>query len=135
MRTVLKKTLLAALPLAGLLLVNTPAFAHGDEQHEQFHDRLGDLHKQEHENLGALHQEFHEHPYSKGEHKRFHHWLDREHNDFHNDVYGWHDNYHNRHWGRGRRYSGDYYRGQYWGQWPYGYGWYDGGGRLPWWRR
>jgi len=132
MKTTLKKTLLAALPLAGLLLVNAPAFAHGDGQHESFHDRLGDLHEQEHENLGALHEQFHEHPYSKWEHRRFHRWLNREHRGFHNDLYDWHRGYHDRDWGWGRRYDGNYYRGQYGVQQPYGYGWSYGASRLPW---
>ena len=132
MKTTLKKTLLAALPLAGLLLVNAPAFAHGDGQHERFHDRLGGLHEQEHENLGALHEQFHEYPYSRREHRRFHRWLKREHKGFHNDLYDWHRGYHERDWGWGRRYDGNYYRGQYEDQQPYGYGWYYGAGRLPW---
>ncbi len=50
MKTTLKKTLLAALPLAGLLFLNAPASAHDDWQHERFHDQLGNLHEQEHEN-------------------------------------------------------------------------------------
>src|SRR5437868_533213 len=127
MKTTLKKTLLAVLPLAGLLALNAPAFAHGDHddwQHERFHDRLGDLHEQEHENLGALHEQFHEHPYSKWEHRRFHRWLNREHRGFHNDLYDWHRGYHDRDWGWGSRYDGNYYRGQYEGRRPYGYSWY-----------
>jgi hypothetical protein len=134
MNTTLKKTLLAALPLAGLLFLNVPASAHDDWQHERFHDKLGDLHEQEHENLDALHEEFHEHPYSRREHRRFHRGLNREHNDFHNDLYDWHGNYHDRDRGWGRRYDDDYYRGQYGVQQPDGYGYY-GQSRVPWWWR
>jgi len=135
MKTTLKKTLLAVLPLAGLLAWNAPAFAHDDWQHERFHDRLGDLHEQEHQNLEALHEQFHEQPYSKWEHRRFHRWLNREHQGFHNDLDDWHRDYHDRDWGWGRRYDGNYYWGQYEGQRPYGYRWYYGAGRLPWWCR
>ncbi len=133
MKTTLKKTLLAALPLAGLLFLNAPASAHDDWQHERFHDQLGNLHEQEHENLGALHEEFHEQPYSRREHSRFHRWLNREHNDFHNDLYNEHQDYHNRDRYWDRRYDGNYYRGQYGVQRPYGYDRYYGAGGLPWW--
>jgi hypothetical protein len=135
MKTTLKTTLLAALPLAGLLLLNAPAFAHGDGQHERFHNNLGELHEQEHENLGALHQEFHEYPYSRREHRRFHRWLNREHNGFHKELYNEHGDYHDRDWDWGRRYDRNYYRGQYEVQRPYNGGWYHGDWGLPWWRR
>ena len=134
MKITLKKTLLAVLPLAGLLLINSPASAHDDWQHERFHDQLGDLHEQEHENLGALHQEFHEHPYSRREHQRFHRWLNREHQGFHNELYDWHRGYHDRDWYRDQRYGGNYYGGQYGIQRPYNYGLY-GADRVPWWGR
>src|SRR5712691_4627059 len=123
MKTILKKTLLAALPFAGLLLINSPASAHDDWQHERFHDQLGNLHEQEHENLGALHEEFHEHPYSRSEHRRFHRWLNREHHDYHGRDRDW-----------DRRYDGNYYRGQYGVQQPYGYERYYGASGWPWWR-
>jgi len=128
MKTPLKKTLLAVVPLAGLLLVNAPAFAHGDEQQGHSRDRWGNLHQQEHQNLHSLHQEFHEQPYSKWEHRRFHRWLNRDHRDFHNDLYSWRRNDNDRDWRWGRRYSGDYGRGQYGSPWSNDY-------RLPWWRR
>src|SRR5882672_2648474 len=132
MKTTLKKTLLTALPLAGLLFLNSPVSAHDDWQHERFHNNLGELHEQEHENLGALHEEFHEYPYSRREHRRFHRWLNREHRDFHNDLYDWHRDYHDRDWGWGSRYDGNYYRGQYGVQQLYSYGRYYGASRLPW---
>ncbi len=138
MRTTLKKTLFAVLPLGGLLFLTSPVFAHGDEnghgRHERFHDKLGDLHEQKHDKLGALHEEFHEYPYSRREHRRFHRGLKREHKDFHNDLYDWHDDYHDRGWRWGRRYGDDYYRGRYGSQRPYGSWWYYGAGDRPWWR-
>ncbi len=119
----LKKTLLAALPLAGLLLINSPASAH-HEEHERFHDELGGLHQQEHNDLGALHQEFHEHPYNRREHRRFH-----------NDLGDLHRDYHDRDWHGGRRYDDDDHDrgGWYGGQRYYGNGGYSGPGGMPWW--
>ena len=134
MKTTLKKTLLAALPLAGLLLLNSPVSAHDDWQHERLHNNLGDLHEQEHDNLDALHQQFHEYPSSRREHRRFHRSLKREHQDFHNDIYDWHRDYHDRDRYWDRRYDGDDYRGQYGVRRPNGYGWSYGAGGLPWWR-
>ncbi len=130
----LKKTLLAALPLAGLLLINSPASAH-HEEHERFHDELGGLHQQEHGDLNALHQEFHEHPYSRWEHRRFHRELNWEHRRFHNDLGDLHRDYHDRDWYGGRRYDDDDHDrgGWYGGQRYYGNGGYSGPGGMPWW--
>jgi len=68
-KTTLKTTLLAALPLVGLLLVSPPAFAYHDSwEHDAIHD-----------DLGQMHDDFHQYPHSRREHRRFHKELKREH--------------------------------------------------------
>jgi hypothetical protein len=104
MKATLKKTLLAALPLAGLLFFPLSVSAHDDE-HGALHD-----------DLNAMHREFHNGPYNKQEHKRFHKWAKRQHKDFHRDAWYERHGYDNGDWYRGRQYYGnDYYRrrGQY----------------------
>src|SRR5215475_2966928 len=69
MRLRFTNTLLAALPLAGLLFVTPAAFAYHDSwEHEGIH-----------EDLDRMHEEFHQFPHSKREHRRFHKELKREH--------------------------------------------------------
>jgi len=111
MQVKLKKILFAAVPLAGLLFMNSPASAH-DDRRGRLHD---DRHGAYHDRRGDLHQEFHGHPYSKGEHRRFHRYLKRDHRDFHKDR-DWRRDYHDRDWYGGRRYNDDdYYRGGWYG--------------------
>lgn len=140
MQTKLKKTIFAALPVAGLLLTAPAAFAHGDDHH----DRPSNRHEKYHDRRNDLHQEFHEHPSSQREHERFHRYLRRDHYDFHNDRrwsrsrdrdwrndrwYGGgrgYNDYYRRGWDGGRRsYDNDYYRGSsyynqpWWNSWWY----------------
>ncbi len=96
MKTNLPKALVAALPLAGLL-VSTPAvFGHGDDDwgHERFHQELNEEHGAAHRDLNAAHREFHQHPYTKRQHRRFHRALEREHRAVHRDLQDWHRDYH-----------------------------------------
>ena len=69
MRTLLQKTTLLALPLAGLLFGGCTA-------HERFHY-----------DLAELHEEFHEHPHTRAEHEQFHEDLQRLHDDAHAHGY------------------------------------------------
>lgn len=83
-------TLLAALPLAGLLWGAPSAFAHeNDWRHERFHDKLQDVHKRQHHQLRDLHEQFHEYPHSRQEHRQFHRWLNRDHRTAHRTLSNW----------------------------------------------
>ena len=68
MYTTLKKTLLAAFPLAGVLAAAPMTFAHDRGEHTAIHQELGNRHA-----------DFHQSPYSRREHLRFHKELKREH--------------------------------------------------------
>jgi hypothetical protein len=103
MKTVFKKTLVAALPLVGLLWGVAPASVHADDwRPERFPDRFGPVHQQAYERLSGLHEEFHEHPFSRQEHDRFHQWLTREQQRAHNNYLYRHSDCHegNRRWDR-----------------------------------
>ncbi len=107
MYSVLKRTFLAALPLAGLLMLPAVATAHDDDEgnrHERFQHRLNDAHQDYHDGLRDLHGEYHEHPYSQRSHRQFHRWLNRDHSNFHGDLDDGNDSYRNgygRGWHRG----------------------------------
>jgi hypothetical protein len=88
MNATLKKTLLAAIPLAGLLVTVPPAFAHSRHQHHY------------HKNSGA-----HCHPsYNQG-------WRDSRRSYRDNDYY-------RRGWYEGRRWNDDYQRSRYQRRFP-----------------
>ena len=101
----LKRIFLAALPLAGLLMLPAVVTAHEDDdgdRRERFQNRLSEAHEDYHDGLRDLHREYHNHPSSERSHRRFHRWLNQEHNDFHGDLDNWNDSY--RNWyGRGGR--------------------------------
>ena len=110
----LKRTFLAALPLAGLLILPAVVSAHDDdygERHGRFHDRLSEAHEDYHDGLRDLHREYHEHPYSQRSHRQFHRWLNNDHRNFHNDLDDW----------RGSSYG--------WNNWGWHRGWYQGNRR------
>ena len=98
MKTTLKKTTLAVLPLAGLLWLTPVASAHDDWnddwQHRQFHEELGEQHEAGHEALGAEHEAFHSMPHSRREHRRFHRMLNRQHRAQHRELGAEHEYYH-----------------------------------------
>ena len=132
MKISLKNTLLASLPLAGLLVTAPVAFAHGGGEHRAIHRELGDWH-----------EDFHQMPHSRWEHRQFHRELKREHRALDRDM--------RENWGRddydrysyGRPYYGDSYRGysydrygygrrpNYGNQYGYGSGSYDEEGYYP----
>lgn len=125
MYTVLKKTLLAALPLAGLLMLPYPVLAYDNDDwghHERYRDRHGDYH----DGREDLHDEYHETLPSKRGHRRFHRWLNRDHYDFHDDrpdsYYDRHDRGKHQGWYQGRG------RGKTW--WYAEQPWRDGGGEY-----
>jgi len=127
MDTTWKKTFLAALPLAGLLMLPYPVSAHDNNDRgrpERYRDRHGDYH----DGRKDLHREYHQDPSSGRSHQRFHRWLKRDHYDFHNDrpdsYYGDYDRGRNRGWDRGKYRDNKWYGDQGW----YGNG-YDRQGR------
>ena len=107
MRQKLKKMLLAALPLTGLLLWgSSPVLAHDDEFRP---NRDFEQHRYD-----RLHDKFHDYNFSRGEHRRFHRRLDREYRDDDCDRGNrrWRENSRYRQWDR--RYQGDnWYSGSY----------------------
>ena len=117
MYTVLKRTFLAALPLAGLLLLPPVVMAHENDdrdRHERYRDRHGDYH----DGRKDLHREYHQDPSSGRSHQRFHRWLKRDHYDFHNDrpdsYYGRHDRGKHQGWDRGKYRDKKWYAEQPW---------------------
>jgi hypothetical protein len=103
---ILKKTLLAAFPLVGLLAVAPVTFAHERGEHAAIHRELGDRH-----------DDFHQRPHSRRAHRRFHKELKREHRAL--------DRGHKNDWSRysyGRSYDDSYKRNS-----PYA--WYGDRGR------
>lgn len=135
MKAIVKKTIFTAVPLAGLLFLTSPVFAHGDGHGEGHGYGQQGQHGRYHDKLEGLHEEFHEHPYSNREHRRFHGYLNRGHRDFHNDRYGQRWDYSDRDWRWGRRYYGDSYRDRYWNRYPSNSWWSYYGGSRPWWDR
>ena len=121
MYTVLKRTFLAALPLAGLLVLPPVVTAYDDhhrDRHERFRDRRGDNHSDYHHGQKDLHREYHNRPSSDRSHQRFHRWLDRDHYDFHNDrpdsYYGRHDRGRHLGWDWGKHRDKEWYAEQPW---------------------
>ena len=96
MKTNWPKVLIAALPLAGLLVSTPTVFAHGDENrgHERFHQGLREGHGEAHRDLNSAHREFHQYPSTRRQHRRFHRNLKREHGAVHRDLWGGHRDYH-----------------------------------------
>src|SRR5262245_58377679 len=111
MRPSLKKLLFAALPLAGLLAMSPPAFAHDAWKDSSEHDAI-------HGDMDRLHDEFHQYPHSRQEHRRFHKVLKREHKQMDRQL--------RQEWNRERYgYGQPYSRDPYYGRYPYdrsGYG-------------
>lgn len=93
MYPILKKTLLAALPLAGLLVVTPVTFAHERGEHTAIHRELGDRHN-----------DFHQSPHSRRAHRHFHKELKREHR-----ARDWGQRNNWRQYSYGRSYGGDSY--------------------------
>jgi hypothetical protein len=111
MRAIVKRSLLAVLPLAGVLLFTMPALAH-------------DSHHREHDKLDDLHREYHQHSYSKSQHRRFHKWLKQEHRGSHRDRYRGSRGYDNDRWYYSQRsYDDDCSRPRYYGPTYYGQQW------------
>lgn len=132
MSTAVKRTFLAALPLAGLLMLPGMAAAHGDDhqdRHGRYRDHSSGRHEDYHDWRKDLHREYHQYPSSKRSHRRFHRWLDRDHDDFHDDwsYYDRHDRGRHRGWYQGKHRG--WYGNQRWygnrdyrdGRWYYPY--------------
>lgn len=122
MDTALKRTFLAALPLAGLLIFPPLVSAHEDETpHQRFHDRLNDAHENYHDRLNDLHRRYHQQTYSYyGRHDRGKHrgWYRGKHR-------GWYGNpqyYDNSNYQRGSQYCPPRYYGK------------SSSNQYPWWR-
>lgn len=132
----LKKTFLAALPLAGLLMLPSVGTAYEDDHHQDRHERFRDWggdHHDYHHGQKDLHREYHNNrPSSDRSHRRFHRWLKRDHYDFHNDrpdsFYGRHDRGRYRGWDNGRYRDDGWYGNQDW--YGSGYGYNRGGHRY-----
>lgn len=134
MKGTFKYMLLAALPVAGLLVTTSVTSAHDDWRSGSYSDSPADEHESYHEEKGARHEDFHSMAPSKREHRRFHRGEKREHRALHRDLdnewrgYGDGDGYGNRYsnpdWygdqysnrGRSRGRDGDNYYGRDWWQ-------------------
>ena len=121
MYTVLKRTFLAALPLAGLLILPGMAAAHENDHQDRdgrSRNHFSDRHEDYHDGRKDLHREYHQDPSSGRSHQRFHRWLKRDHYDFHNDQldssYGRHDRGRHRGWDRGKYRDKEWYAEQPW---------------------
>lgn len=114
MKIALKKMLLAALPLSGLLVVSPTAFAYDDSWE---HDAI-------HEDLGRDHDDFHQYPHSRKEHRRFHKALECEHRALDRSLQDDWDRYGYDRYDSGR----PYYEEPYYGDAPYDR---YGAGRRP----
>jgi hypothetical protein len=111
MRAIVKRSLLAVLPLAGVLLFTAPASAHDDYRHYNW----------EHDKFDDLHREYHQHPYSKKQHQRFHKWLNQDYRDSQRARYRGYRGYDDNRWYYSRRsYDNDCSRSRYYGPTYYG---------------
>ena len=124
MYPVLKRTFLAALPLAGLLMFPEMAAAHEDDHQgrdRRFRNYSSDRHEDYHDWRKELHRQYHQSPSSERSHRRFHRWLDREHDDCHNDwsYYDRRDRGRHRGWYGNQRWYGN--RDYQDGRWYYSY--------------
>lgn len=129
MYTVLKRTFLAVLPLAGLLMLPEMAAAHENDhrdRHERSRNHFSNRHEDYHDWRKDLHREYHNNRPSSGRsHQRFHRWLKRDHYDFHNDrpysYYGRRDRGRYRGWDNGRHRDDGWYGNRDWYGSGYGY--------------
>lgn len=126
MKCTLKNTLLAALPLAGLLATTPVASAYDDWRYGYSYGDPADEHEAYHDEQDAEHEDFHSMPHSRREHRWFHREQKRDHRALHRDLENdWQRDYTDRDWGYGAHYSTrDRYRNRYADDY---YG-------SPWWR-
>ena len=114
-RTPLLKTMLLAVPLAGLLVYAPVVSAHDDDfdnSHGRMHDYLNEEHEATHDALEAQHEAAHQFPMTRREHRRLHRELRQEHRAAHQDLREQHEAYHDP-------YYGNWDNGGYYGN----YGW------------
>jgi len=128
MKGTFKHMVLAALPVAGLLLTASVASAHDDDdwRSRSYYDSPADEHETYHEDKDARHEDFHAMPHSRREHRRFHKAERRDHRALHRDLDNEWGGYQDRDWSGnyGDRYSNrDRYRSGY-GNNYYGNDWW-----------
>jgi hypothetical protein len=114
MKSNLTNTLLAALPLAGLLATAPVALAHEDWRYGRSYNDPAGEHEAYHGERDARHEDFHAMPHSRREHRRFHRQDKREHRALHRDFENeWRRGYSDRDYYGGRYSDRDRYRDRY----------------------
>src|SRR5262249_35355132 len=97
-KTHLRKSVLLAIPMAGLLGFAPLGFAHDEYQehraehqnlnaeHSAEHQDLNAEHRAEHQNLEAQHEAAHQYPMTKRQHRRLHRQLSKAHEAGHEEL-------------------------------------------------
>src|SRR3954463_9646781 len=96
-RTHLLKTMLLAVPVAGLLVYAPVVSAHDDDvdnSHGRMHDYLNEEHEATHDALEAQHEAAHQYPMTRREHRRLHRELRQEHPAGPQGLQEQHEDYH-----------------------------------------